>query len=265
MLQWLLPGAVAQLLGFCLHCLPYMQTYDNANSGIMLHDIVEVVGVLSHAPQLAAMHWGNGSNDKHGEQDAAVGCGGGADMDAEMAGLGNLGDEELGKASMLAASPPSSSMMRLHALLVNKVSSSALLPMTAAASAAGGRAATADASSVSTRAASAAAQVQVADAAGAPAAPVASNSLGDIPRLRAHAVRVLAACLGGDELAAEYLLLQLLARVTIRCDEMHEQTTRRDVSVLHSCLCAVGSGPDCVWHAQLHAVAGRTVVMAFTA
>lgn len=133
------------------------QAYDGASAGLSLHDVVEVVGVLSHMPELAQMQF---------QSEAGM-------TDADMA-----------EQALAAAHPPTSQVIRLHAVTLRRAPD--LLPGPAP-SAAAAQPATIDAAAV--------------------------------PALRQRAVSVLAACLGGDSLAAEYLLMQLVARVTARYGE----------------------------------------------
>jgi hypothetical protein len=130
---------------------------------LKLCEVVEVVGVLSRAPELAAA--------------------GGFGADA---------------AAAADAPPPTSLAPRLHALLVRREASP--YPMQYCGTAGTGGAADADGKGAdASAAAAAAAELAALVAAGRPAA---------LSRLRA--------ALGGDALAAEYCLLQLVSRVRAR-------------------------------------------------
>jgi hypothetical protein len=124
----------------------------SADENIKLNDIVEVVGIVSRAPELAAAHLS-----------AA------AASDNEP---GSLLDQE-----MLAAHPPTSQVPRIHAILINKQDPSAI-------------SATATAS-----------------------AEAVNFPNMDMAAARARILNLLSMVLGEDTLAAEYLLLQLVASV----------------------------------------------------
>jgi hypothetical protein len=125
-------------------CMVYL--YSNSEETVKLNDIVEVVGIVSRTPELAAAHL------------AAAGAD--ADGDAAM----SLLDEE-----MLAAHPPTSQVPRIHAILLKKEDTSAKT---------------------------------------APALAPA-----DFATARSRTLGFLSMVLGGDDLAAEYLLLQLVSSV----------------------------------------------------
>ncbi|KAL4442708.1 hypothetical protein ABPG77_006702 [Micractinium sp. CCAP 211/92] len=150
------PGA--DLPGGC--CMAYV--YDDQE--VKLNDIVEVVGVLSRLPELAAAHM----RQQEGGQPSSM-----------------LLDD------ILASHLPTSRAPRLHVILMN---------------------------------------TEGADAAGAP--PAAA----DVAQARARVLGFLSQVLGGDDLAAEYLLLQLLSRV-------HHRTAESAVGTLALNLVAEPHGP----------------------
>eukprot|EP00198_Chlamydomonas_reinhardtii_P000712 XP_001690047.1 predicted protein [Chlamydomonas reinhardtii] len=191
-------------------CIVYL--YDNAPA-LPLHEVVEVVGVLSHVPQLAQLEYDN--QDPHLAQELASlglgsegvgrsvsGTGGDAAM-GEAADRGVLAaqGERLAFEAIRAAHPPTSKVMRLHAILVRRQPN--LVPAATTAAAA---------------LASAAAALAPAAAAEAAAATTPAAGSADTAARRARALALLRWALGGDSLAAEYVLLQLLSRVVNRGD-----------------------------------------------
>ncbi|KAG2449005.1 hypothetical protein HYH02_005759 [Chlamydomonas schloesseri] len=188
-------------------CIVYL--YDNAPA-LPLHEVVEVVGVLSHMPQLAQLEYDN--QDPLLAQELASlgldadGSGNGRSGSAPTAGsdAATMGDvaergvraaqgERLAFEAIRAAHPPTSKVMRLHAILVHRQPD--LVPALPAAGAA--------------------AATEVAAGAAPAAAPAA---VADRAALRVRALALLRWALGGDGLAAEYVLLQLLSRVVNRGD-----------------------------------------------
>ncbi|MEW5299904.1 MAG: hypothetical protein WDW38_002727 [Sanguina aurantia] len=164
-----------------------------------LQDIVEVVGVISRLPELAAAHHQHQHQQRQGH--AAPADAGSKDADMVEAGEGkehaavganpqqqytsseSMMGEEFEEEEFLAAHPPMSQAVRLHAILLTRNPTRPAL--------------------------STAQPPSSADA--APGLPLAG-----LPALRAAAASVLAASLCGDGLAAEYVLMQLLAKVTSR-------------------------------------------------
>ncbi|KAL4515627.1 hypothetical protein Ndes2437B_g07058 [Nannochloris sp. 'desiccata'] len=138
-------------------CMVYLYSSDE---NIKLNDIVEVVGIVSRAPELAAAHLG-----------AA----------AAFSEPGSLLDQE-----MLAAHPPTSQVPRIHAILANKE----------------------DPCNIST----------ITTAATNTTAPEEEETV-DMAAARARVLGFLSMVLGGDNLAAEYLLLQLVASVHHRSND----------------------------------------------
>ena len=131
------------------------QDQDQETEGaIKLNDVVEVVGVLSHAPDLAAAHLHHASATQQGTDDVAM----------------SMLDEE-----MLAAHPPTSQVPRIHAL--------SLMPSSS------------------------------------PVPAQQSSSLvskDTIASVRARTIGFLSMVMGGDDVAAEFLLLQMIASVQRR-------------------------------------------------
>lgn len=151
-------ASAGHLSGDCL-----VHVYDES-CNIKLHDMIDVVGVLSIVPRIAQM-----------EMDAAI------PGDPEPL-VDNLVEENL------AANPPTSRVFRLHALVVlapaqapSQAPSQAPLPTPGSL------------------------------------LPPHLAQLG--PALRDQALCRLASVLGGDRLAAEYILLQFLSRVTHRVQQ----------------------------------------------
>lgn len=140
-------------------CIVY--AYDMTAS-FSLHDTVEVIGVVSHQPELVAWHLSGDS-------------------------VMDMGDEEQDPMveEFKAANPPTSKVMRVHAILIRKNP-----PLLKASS--------------------------------WPATQPAVATPGALPggmgaaQLRLSIVQLLSSCLGGDQLAAEYLLMAALSRVTAR-------------------------------------------------
>lgn len=260
-----------------------LQLYDAAPC-LVLHEVVEVVGILSHVPQLVSLEYGQGGEDPFLSQElASLGLreGGGAaaaaGTEAAAAGAGSggasaaraVGDaEDFTLQALRAAHPPTSKVrcvpgrwggalwwcvvggrlqgakaplcgltrhcfaiartymcscgwpatspyahkavahaqvMRLHGIIVRRAPN--LVPQRAAQAAPAAPAApaaTGDAPAASTSAAPTTATV------------LATAPTGSVATLRSRALSLLRLALGGDALAAEYVLLQLLARVTHR-------------------------------------------------
>ncbi|KAF8065729.1 alpha-mannosidase [Scenedesmus sp. PABB004] len=159
-----------------------VQVY-GAGDSLALHDVVEVLGVLSVVPDIAAMHIarrgagerGGGAMQLDGDDGDDVGGDaggddvGGANADADAGGFWE---------HRTAALPPTSQVLRLHALTIRKVA-----PNPAAAN---------------------------------PERALALPPAAQLPALRAAALSLLAAPLAGDELAAEYLLLASLGQARAR-------------------------------------------------
>lgn len=142
-------------------CIAYI--YDQSDN-LMLHDVVEVVGVVSKVPELAAWHM-----EAQARMDAA-GNVNGSGADPNGPGASNpMADEML--AEQLASHPPTSQVLRVHAVLVAR-KPALQLPT--------------------------------------PASP------SEVGALRSAALDLLKLALGGDALAAEYVLLTTLGRVTSR-------------------------------------------------
>lgn len=131
-------------------CMVYSYSTDET---IKLNDIVEVVGIVSRAPELAAARLGTA---------------------ASLTDPDSLLDQE-----MLAVHPPTSQVPRIHAILINKEDSTNFSPTTAAMN----------------------------------TTETEEQKLVDMAAARARVVGFLSMILGGDNLAAEYLLLQLVASV----------------------------------------------------
>jgi Mini-chromosome maintenance replisome factor len=133
-------------------CMVYLYSSDD---NVKLNDIVEVVGIVSRTPELAAAHLAASS--------------------ASGAEPGSLLDQE-----MLAAHPPTSQVPRIHAIFINKE----------------------DPASFSKYPATATTTTEE-----------QTPSDIDMAAARARIVGFLSMVLGGDNLTAEYLLLQLVASV----------------------------------------------------
>ena len=160
------PGAV----------MVYLYTADDS---VKLNEVIEVVGILSRTPELAAIHL------EHAATVAATAADGHQHLPESLL------DEE-----MLAAHPPTSKVPRIHTILVNKETSpypKNVLSSAIPAASQEEKTTTASASAFSI------AQVQELVAAG-----------------RSRTLGFLSMVLGGDNLAAEYLLLQLVASVQRR-------------------------------------------------
>ncbi|GLC58233.1 hypothetical protein PLESTB_001336100 [Pleodorina starrii] len=202
-------------------CMIYL--YDNAPA-LVLHEVVEIIGVVSHVPQLAALEYDN--QDPLLEHDLASleltargGGGGAAPMAAAQDLRGGGGGEsgtvaDRGNGERLvfeatrAAHPPTSKVMRVHAILVRRnpslLSPDADEPPSSAAAAVEPTATAASEASPS-----------VAATAGTGAAPPPRPL---VAPLRDRALGLLRWALGGDVVAAEYVLMQLLGRVAARGD-----------------------------------------------
>ncbi|GIL82015.1 hypothetical protein Vretifemale_10940 [Volvox reticuliferus] len=180
-------------------CMVYL--YDNAPA-IVLHEVVEIIGVLSHMPQLAALDYEN--QDPLLEHDLAsleLSGGGSGVITANDLGNGepveaNQSRERLVLEAIRGAHPPTSKVMRLHAIIVRR--NPPLVPMCSVAATA------------------------------ASSGPAATDPIANLPPpvlarpvvapLRDRALGLLRYALGGDAVAAEYVLLQLLGRVAARGD-----------------------------------------------
>lgn len=150
-------------------CMVYLY---NADDNVKLNDVIEVIGVLSRTPELAAVHL----------EHAAAAAAAAAD------GHGHL-EESILDEEMLAAHPPTSQVPRIHAILLKKESSpypENLLSSTQEESAPG------------------------------TATSTAGISREIVAHGRSRALGFLSMVLGGDNLAAEFLLLQLVASVQRR-------------------------------------------------
>ncbi|KAG2495636.1 hypothetical protein HYH03_006236 [Edaphochlamys debaryana] len=187
-------------------CIVYL--YDNAPA-LVLHEVVEVVGILSHMPQLAALEYDSGPSEpllerglaslelgapgagRQGQGAAAPQQGEGQQVEgaANAAAEGQQGQgeatvdaagESLAFAAIRAAHPPTSKVMRLHGIIIRR--SPPLVPP---------------------------APTPTPTPAPAPA-PAASP--------RDAALSLLRWALGGDALAAQYVLMVLVARVGARGD-----------------------------------------------
>ncbi|KXZ44175.1 hypothetical protein GPECTOR_71g536 [Gonium pectorale] len=202
-------------------CMIYL--YDTAPS-LVLHEVVEVVGVLSHVPHLATLEYDAQDpqmdpllerelaslelGGQRGQQPQGQGQGG-----AGARAAGELAGERLALEALRAAHPPTSKVMRLHAILVRRAPP--LVPPPASAPAIA-PAPTDSAAAAAPPTDSAAAAAPSASPADAPAA--ASSSRPPVGPLRERALSLLRWALGGDCVAAEYMLMALLARATGRGD-----------------------------------------------
>ena len=155
LLTWL-GVAVTQVYGECDH--------------LKLHDVVEVLGIMAVVPELAALHYQQ-QQQQQGE-------------DAAMDDADEFWQERV------AALPPTSQVMRLHAVAIKKVPANPLAPKPSPAAAAAGAPAAVPAAAAAAAAWSSAA-----------------------PELRQQVLSLLSGPLAGDELAAEYLLLTCLSSV----------------------------------------------------
>jgi hypothetical protein len=97
----------------CIPAKPPVQLYDNAPA-LVLHEVVEIIGVLSHVPQLAALEYDN-QDAQLEHRLASLELSGGADANTGAqqvrgaAGGGTShGGERLVLESMRAAHPPTS-------------------------------------------------------------------------------------------------------------------------------------------------------------
>ncbi|WIA16854.1 hypothetical protein OEZ85_013787 [Tetradesmus obliquus] len=179
---------VVEVLGV-MSVVPVYSDFD----GFRLHDVVEVLGVMSVVPGLAALQQQQQQQQQQGGDvagaaaaAAGVVAAGGDGMDVDDGGFWEQD---------VAALPPTSQVMRLHALAIRK-----LPPLTTTGS------------SSSTAAADLQQQQQ-------PAAlprSLPGHLAAHLPLLRQRALALLAAPLAGDVLAAEYLLLAALGSVMNR-------------------------------------------------
>ncbi|GFR39843.1 hypothetical protein Agub_g339 [Astrephomene gubernaculifera] len=201
-------------------CMVYL--YDNAPA-LVLHEVVEVIGILSHMPQLAALEYDNQDDPFLAHELASLGLDNSSNANQHPDSAGNASadasgnhaaggvsgrhqeGERLAFEAMRAAHPPTSKVMRLHGIIVRR--SPSLVPTTPAPA----------------DAAPAAGQ----DITLAPAEAAATATTGLYPspspapgpqQLRERALGLLRWALGGDAVAAEYVLLQLVARVAGRGD-----------------------------------------------
>ena len=142
-------------------CMIYV--YTSTDDTIKLNDVIEVVGVISHVPELAALHL------EHSSSCTAAGNGGIATQAMTML------DEE-----MLVCHPPTSQVPRIHSLLVRKETTTTTTTTTVT---------------------------------------LTSDDDVDTAEVRARTSGFLSMILGGDNLAAEYLLLQLTACVQHRTSD----------------------------------------------
>ncbi|GLI69999.1 hypothetical protein VaNZ11_014733 [Volvox africanus] len=220
-------------------CMIYL--YDNAPA-IVLHEVVEIIGVLSHMPQLATLDYEN--QDPPLEHDLAsleLSGGGGGVVTAN--GLGNSEPVEANQfreplvlEAIRGAHPPTSKVMRLHAIIVHRNP-----PLVSTCSEA------ATAASSSTAATDPVANLPP---------PVLARPA--VAALRDRALGLLQYALGGDAVAAEYVLLQLLGRVATRGDP-----TVLGQLTLNLCRCPASSTTDsavpasCAVHSSLPLVAER--------
>ncbi|WIA37078.1 hypothetical protein OEZ86_014051 [Tetradesmus obliquus] len=166
-----------------------VQVYSDFD-GFRLHDVVEVLGVMSVVPGLAALLQQQQGGDVAGAAAAAAAGGVAAGGDGMDVDDGGFWEQDV------AALPPTSQVTRLHALAIRK-----LPPLTTT-------------SSSSSTAAAADLQQQQQPAALPRSLP--GHLAGHLPLLRQRALALLAAPLAGDMLAAEYLLLAALGSVMNR-------------------------------------------------
>jgi hypothetical protein len=150
-----------------------------------LHDVVDVIGVLSIAPGLAAAYFSpqqQGQGQQQGGGDATMMA-----LDDGHPPHPHPQEDELAAAEMLGARPPTSAVPRVHALLI----APACPRMTTL-------------------------PVHPALRAAHPTEGLPGKAA--LPALKAKAVDLLRFALGGDALAAEYALLVSLSRVFARSD-----------------------------------------------